>query len=71
MTTEIRVRPVTRYIVTEWHENADGKSEGSTVIGEFDNVAMANWVASAIHAIIPTPAKLSKLPDGSQSPREV
>lgn len=46
-----RVRPVTRYSVTRWHdeETLDGLcSGGSECCGEFDRADMADKVASAL-----------------------
>lgn len=46
-TTEIRVRPVVRYLVTRFTASpmSDG---GSETIGEFDNEGCANEVAKAL-----------------------
>lgn len=54
---EIRVRPVVRYVVTEYHHADDpsGKrNSGSVAFGEFENVHMANTVAAAMHAQAPS-----------------
>jgi hypothetical protein len=48
---EYRVRPVTRYVVTRYHEKNDGKSgecAGSEPKGEFDNPHIAYDVAYAL-----------------------
>lgn len=45
---EYRVRPVTRYVVTRYHEAADGRTGGSEVKGEYDNHDMAYEVAYAL-----------------------
>ena len=44
---EISVRPVTRYIITEWHEDGDGGAAGCTSLGEYPNREMANEMAQA------------------------
>ena len=44
---EIRVRPVVRYIVTEYSETESG-ARRSIEFGEFDNVDRANVVAYAL-----------------------
>jgi hypothetical protein len=46
-TLEYRVRPVTRYIVTEYHSEMIGDKEaaGSRSLGEFDSLWQANEVA--------------------------
>lgn len=41
---EFRVRPVTRYIVTEFTQ--DGESQSSEVVGEFESAGKAERVAS-------------------------
>lgn len=48
---EIRVRPVMRYIVTEWHQIGDGDvvGGGSCSFGEFENQVTAQFVAEALH----------------------
>ncbi len=43
---EIRVRPVTRYIVTKYTE--EGETCSSIGCGEFSNTATANMVAHAL-----------------------
>jgi hypothetical protein len=50
MTVEYRVRPVTRYIVTRFHEedSPKGKAFGCDQRGEFDNAVMAYSVAYAL-----------------------
>lgn len=45
---EYRVRPVTRYVVTRFHEDAEGKTGGSSVKGEYDNADMAYEVGYAL-----------------------
>lgn len=45
---EYRVRPVTRYVVTRFHEDAAGKTGGSSVKGEYDNADMAYEVGYAL-----------------------
>jgi hypothetical protein len=48
---EYRVRPVTRYVVTEYCDVSMGdglRKCGSRVLGEFDNSAAANEVAEAL-----------------------
>lgn len=51
-TVEIRVRPVTRYVVTRFesdnYPNRGGGSASSSSLGEFDNTANADRVAMAI-----------------------
>lgn len=46
MKIEHRVRPVTRYIVTRYHE--DGKAAGVSEKGEYDNRQVAHDVAYAL-----------------------
>lgn len=48
---EISVRPVTRFIITEWHESEDGGSAGCQTLGEFHNREMANEMAQARGAL--------------------
>lgn len=55
---EIRVRPVTRYVVTRYteeHHEAGGVSAGSECLGEFSNETNAAWVAGAAKAFSGTP----------------
>jgi hypothetical protein len=52
-TREIRVRPVVRHIVTEYHSGvtAEGSNYGGcATLGEFDSEAQAEKVAAAIRA---------------------
>lgn len=52
-TIEIRVRPVTRYIITryEFEDRPDGRNSGGSVgLGEFDNWNNADLVAKALAA---------------------
>lgn len=44
---EYRVRPVTRYIVTSFHQTPDGKADGRGH-GEFENADTAYQVARAL-----------------------
>ena len=53
---EIRVRPVVRYIVTDFSCDDDYGSQSSTQFGVFDNVESANTVAYALAA--DEPAKI-------------
>lgn len=73
---EISVRPVTRYIITEWHESEDGGSAGCATLGEFLSLDMANDMAQARGALrreAPTNQvcvrPLAK--DGSNGPRTI
>lgn len=50
-TVEIRVRPVTRYVVTRFESSGAGAS--SSRLGEFDNTANADRVAMAIKQMEP------------------
>jgi hypothetical protein len=54
---EIRVRPVTRYIVTryyqEYNEDSERGGAGSSAVGEFDNETDANRVAEAVASCEP------------------
>ncbi len=45
---EIRVRPVVRYIVTDFECSDDMRSQSSTSLGLFDNAKLANRVAEAV-----------------------
>lgn len=45
---EIRVRPVVRYIVTDFTADNDFRDQKSIEFGEFDNVDRANVVAHAL-----------------------
>lgn len=49
MTTEYKVRPVKRFIVTRFE--SDGKSASSTQIGEYQNGNDADLVADAMVAL--------------------
>jgi hypothetical protein len=48
MYREIRVRPVVRYLVTEYLDAGDQYRRGTTQLGEFENVSSANRLASAL-----------------------
>lgn len=48
---EISVRPVTHYIISEWHESEDGCCAGSACLGEFSNRELANEMAHARGAL--------------------
>ena len=50
---EIRVRPVVRYIVTDFSCDEDYGDQKSVPFGEFDNVGRANTVAYALAASEP------------------
>lgn len=43
-THEYRIRPVTRYSVTDYHESADGKAKGCSSLGVFDSYEAAEKV---------------------------
>ena len=45
---EIRVRPVVRYVVTDYTAGDDNSTAQSIPFGEFDNVERANVVAYAL-----------------------
>nr|WP_279183907.1 hypothetical protein [Acetobacter syzygii] len=45
---EIRVRPVVRYIITEFTCDDDMKNQSSTEWGEFDNAHRANVMANSM-----------------------
>lgn len=46
---EFKVRPVTRYIVSEYHSYSDDPKYGSSqVCGEFQNVQLANQACDAL-----------------------
>ncbi len=48
---EIRVRPVVRYIVTEFSCDEDYADQQSVPFGEFDNVERANEVAASLASV--------------------
>lgn len=48
MKIEYRVRPVTRFIVTRWHESDDAKQGGVDTKGEFESEDTAHAVAYAL-----------------------
>jgi hypothetical protein len=51
---EYQVRPVTRYIVTRWFNEDDGNglcAGGCSGRGQFDNLADAIEVATALHKL--------------------
>lgn len=50
MTIEFRVRPVTRYIITRFHQDDDGRA-GVEGCGEFTNVANANRVCEGLASL--------------------
>lgn len=55
---EIRVRPVTRYVVTRYTEDYDGeqlRGQAHECLGEFSNEPHAAWVAEAAKAFAGTP----------------
>lgn len=45
---EIWVRPVVRYLVTEYVDDGEQRYRGTTEVGEFQSVAVANRLASAL-----------------------
>lgn len=45
---EIRVRPVVRYIVTDFSSDDDSRNQSSVGFGIFDNALQANMVAEAL-----------------------
>ena len=45
---EYRVRPVTRFIVTRFHQADNGRSEGSEAFGEYGNELRAYEVMMAL-----------------------
>jgi hypothetical protein len=48
---EIRVRPVVRYVITEWisEDDENGRMASSSIAyGEFDNAGQANLVAGCL-----------------------
>ena len=48
MKLEYRVRPVTRYVVTRYEEDACHRSGTSSQCGEYDNADIAHEVAYAL-----------------------
>lgn len=48
MKVEYKVRPVTRYVVTRYEEQDDGKAGSSSTKGEFVNFGTAHEVAYAL-----------------------
>ena len=48
MKVEYRVRPVTRYVVTRYHESESGRTGGVETKGEYDNADVAYQVAYAL-----------------------
>lgn len=48
MKIEYRVRPVTRYVVTRYHETDEGRTGGSETKGEYDNFDVAYEVGYAL-----------------------
>ena len=48
MKIEYRVRPVTRYVVTRFHQSDDGEVGGVETKGEFDNQETAHQVGYAL-----------------------
>lgn len=45
---EYRVRPVTRFIVTRFHETDGGRTGGTETKGEYENYDVAHEVAHAL-----------------------
>jgi len=45
---EYKVRPITRYIVTRYHETDGGKTGGTAERGQYDNTETAHEVAYAL-----------------------
>lgn len=55
-TIEYRVRAIKRYVITRFHSEdaGDGRGQaGSETLGQFDNLATANRVATALHIAEP------------------
>ena len=50
MKVEYRVRPVTRYVVTRYHESDSGRTGGVETKGEYDNEQVAYDVGYALAA---------------------
>lgn len=45
--SEYRIKPVTRYVVTHYHENPRANTAGVSTIGEYDNYHAAEKVYNA------------------------
>jgi len=45
---EIRVRPVVRYVLTDFTASDDMREQSSVALGTFDNAALANRVGDAV-----------------------
>jgi len=52
-TNDFRVIPVTRYLVTHYHNNEETRDAGIGVMGEFDHRAYAEKSAKALAESIP------------------
>jgi hypothetical protein len=45
---EYRVRPITRFVVTRYHESEGGNTGGTSERGQYDNAEVAHEVAYAL-----------------------
>lgn len=54
---EVRVRPVVRYIITEFTSDENGQS--STALGEFENVRAANRIGELVANSLNGPPEMS------------
>jgi hypothetical protein len=52
---EIRVRPVVRYIVTDYSCDDDANTQSSVALGIFDNASLANRVGEAVASSTQSP----------------
>lgn len=69
-TIQYRVRPVTRYVVTRYSEDAERRAYGCEGMGEFDNERQANHVMDALFASDPAEhkTKVGILHEGHTAP---
>lgn len=59
-TTEYRVKPVTRYVVTEYVSDPENGAGSVGTLGEYDHEEYANKVRDALAAAIESPVSASK-----------
>lgn len=67
MKYEISVRPVTRYIVTEYHESEDGRLAGCRELCGETNLAQANEIARMYAHVMPAATVNLIVPEGHAS----
>lgn len=63
-TVEYRIRPITRFIVTRWHDDRDMDTMGSETCGEFPNEEQALTAARGLVSLEPGARLVRPTPAG-------